>query len=246
MRKTIGILLICMFLLGISSKVLALTNYDRDTGYVIVRCTVTVDVDVLDEQATAWFVQRSTAGALSVDQADVSISSISVKNNSTGAVLKYAVLVSSIQRTHDGSNWISDDDDFNNLIKGWTLSNNNTNDGVGEFVLSAVFARSRPAISDFNTVQANDQFRVNLGSSNPSDGQLQAYTYKTNGDNFDPNNGTLRYTSVLGNSSGINAVSPGEVRGLWFYIRTPQAVTDTYPRRITNCCIWWFGFKLVM
>ncbi len=231
MRKAIGLLLISMFLFGVASKVLAQTT-DNDRGYVIVRCTVTIDVDVLDDQATAWFVQKSTMGALSPNQEDVSISSISVQNKSIGAVLKYAVFVSSIQRTTDGTSWVPDDDDLNKMIKGWYLAD--STGPVGAFRLRAVFAKSRPAISDFGGGAANDEFRVNLGGATPTTTQLGDYTYKTGGDNFDPVNSTLRYPSALGNTTGTNAISPvtDTIRGLWFCIHTPAAVTEDYPRRI--------------
>jgi hypothetical protein len=197
---------------------------------------VTIDVDVLDTNATAWFVATSTTGCtLSPGQEDVSITSITVVNISTGAVLKYAVIVDTIQRTQDGVNWVADDDDYNNGIKGWWLSTRDDGNitGVGECILAAVFARARPSISDFGTSEGNDRFRQVISS--PDTTQLGTYTYKAGGASFDPANGDLRYQSALVNESGTNSVSPvrneHNPRNLHFYIRTPVAVTDEFPRR---------------
>jgi hypothetical protein len=205
-------------------------------GYVVVRCTVTIDVDVLDTWATAWFISiGNLSGGLSPNQEDVSVSSIVVKNQSSGAVLKYAVVAEAIHRTTDGgTSWVADTDDIPNGIKGWTLSTDGNNDGIGKFVLAAVFANSRPAISDFGTSQYDDQLRSLVTNYNAT--ELTNHTYKVD-TNFTPADSNKRYPSALGNTTGVNAISPSvdanNPRGLWFYIKTPQAVTDEYPRRIT-------------
>ena len=233
MRKMLTYILILSGVMFFVSTSIAVPR-DSDIGYVIVRCTVTIDVDVLDTNATAWFVATSTQGCtLSPGQEDVSITSITVVNISTGAVLKYAVIVDTIQRTQDGVNWIADSDDYNNGIKGWWLSTDGTLDAVGECILAAVFAKARPSINDFGTAQGDDRFFYVIPS--PSTTQLDTYTYKTGGANFDPATGTLRYPSALGNTSGTNCVSPvrdtNNPRNLHFYIKTPVAVTDEFPRR---------------
>lgn len=211
-----------------------------DYGYVIVRCTIAISVDVLDANATAWFVAVGTDAGLSPNQADVSISSIGVRNTSSGAVVKWAVLVSSIQRSEDGANWISDDDDMSKFIKGWFLTTDGTLDAIGEFQLAAVFAKSRPSLDQFevteNQNRGNDEFRDNLRWGTPTTDQRNTYTYKTNGEGFDPSTTGLRYPSALPNTSGTNAISPypldDSTRWMWFYVKTPAAVTDTFPRRI--------------
>jgi len=234
MRKIISILLAAFMVVSLTS--LARATRNSDVGYVVVRCTVTIDVDVLDTWATAWFISiGNLSGGLSPNQEDVSVSSIVVKNQSSGAVLKYAVVAEAIHRTPDnGNSWVPDIDDIPNGIKGWTLSNDGTNDDIGEFVLAAVFAKSRPAITDFETSEYNDQFRRLVTSYNAS--ELTNHTYKVD-TNFTPNDPDKRYPSALGNTTGVNAISPrvdaNNPRGLWFYIKTPQAVTDEYPRRIT-------------
>ena len=233
MRKIVSILLAAFMVVSLTSLARA---YDSDVGYVVVRCTVTIDVDVLDTWATAWFISiGSLTSGLSPNQEDVSVSSIVVKNQSSGAVLKYAVVAEAIHRSTDsGTSWVADNDDLANGIKGWTLSDNGTNDGIGKFVLAAVFAKSRPAITDFGTNEYNDQLRKLVTSYNATD--LTDYTYKVD-TNFTPADTTKQYPSALGNNTGVNAISPTEdannPRGLWFYIKTPQAVTDEYPRRIT-------------
>jgi hypothetical protein len=234
MRKIVSISILLAAFMVVSLTNLARAGYDSDVGYVIVRCTVTIDVDVLDTWATAWFVATSTQSCtLSPNQEDVSVSSIVVKNQSVGAVLKYAVVVDTIQRTTDGTTWVADADDIANGIKGWTLSNDGTNDDVGEFVLAAVFAKSRPAILDFGTNPYNDQLRSVVTSYDAT--ALTNHTYKVD-TNFAPEDPNKRYPSALGNTTGVNAISPkvdaDNPRGLWFYIKTPQAVTDEYPRRI--------------
>lgn len=232
MRKMLSVILLAGVVL-FATTTTALAAYDSDIGYVIVRCTVTIDVDVLDTQATAWFVDTSTQTAtLGYNQADVSITSISVKNISNGAVLKYAVVVSTIERTQDGSTWVPDSDDLGSMIKGWYLSNDNTN--VGECILAAVFAKERPATGDFETSEYNDQFLKVIQSYDAT--ELGNHTYRKNGSNFDPAEENRRYASALDFGEN-NAISPVEdannPRGLWFYIKTPQAVTDEYPRRFT-------------
>ena len=212
-----------------SALVVYAQNMDTDYGYVIVKCTVTVNIDVLDEQATAWFLNQY--GGIGTGETHVSISSITVVNISNGAIVKYAVMVSSIQRNEDSDGsgaWISDDDDFDQGIKGWTLD---SSPGICQFVLYAVFANARPASGDFAD---NDQFTVNLAGANPTPTQRDDHTYKTGGDKYDP--ATNRYDSALGNDTGVNFVAPydmpGYERGLWFKIITPTAVTDELPRRI--------------
>jgi|GEM_PF-2462837 hypothetical protein len=234
MRKMLTYILLLSGVMFFVSTSIALAYRDSDIGYVIVRCTVTIDVDVLDTNATAWFVATSTQGCtLSPGQEDVSITSITVVNISTGAVLKYAVIVDTIQRTEDGANWIADSDDLNRGIKGWSLSTDGNLDTVGECILAAVFANARPPIGDFGTSEGNDRFFYVIPSPNAT--QLSTYTYKTGGDNFDPATDTRRYPSALGNGSGTNSVSPvrnaNNPRNLHFYIRTPVAVTDEFPRR---------------
>jgi len=235
MRKMLQYLLIGSLILGSALVVYAQTNIDTDEGYVIVRCTVTVDVDVLDEWATAWFVAKDNYNGLTPGQSYVSVTSITVRNLSSGAILKYAVLVSSIQRnteTNGSGAWISDDDNFAQGIKGWTLDSSS---GVCRFVLRAVFANARPALGDFGTGN-DDRFQVNLAGATPNITQRQDHTYKTNGEMFDPATSGLRYNSILGNSTGVNFIPPnpetGYERGLWFRIDTPTAVTDELPRRI--------------
>ncbi len=234
MRKMLTYILLLSGVMFFVSTSIALASRDSDIGYVIVRCTVTINVDVLDTNATAWFVATSTQGStLSPGQEDVSITSITVVNISTGAVLKYAVIVATIQRTEDGANWIADSDDLDRGIKGWSLSTDGNLDTVGECILAAVFARERPSISDFGSIEGDDRFLYVISSPNTT--QLGTYTYKTGGANFDPASNTLRYQSALGNTSGTNCVSPvrddNNPRNLHFYIRTPVAITDEFPRR---------------
>ncbi|MCS7228046.1 MAG: hypothetical protein NZ839_03675, partial [Endomicrobia bacterium] len=192
MRKNIGISLVSVFfgVVIIGSSLFA-QPYTSDTGYVIVRCTVSISVDVLDANATAWFVAVGTqTSTLSTGQTDVSITSIAVRNTSSGAVLKYAVYVSSIQRSSDGINWISDDDDFGSMIKGWYLTQDGVLDSVGEFQLAAVFASSRPASGEFQTTNTGtrgaDEFRMNASTFSITNAHRAAYTYKTGGEDFDP------------------------------------------------------------
>jgi hypothetical protein len=237
MRKMLSIILAAGIITLTAGSLFALREpYGSDVGYVIVKCTVTVDVDVLDNWSTAWFIyQGNMNNGLSAGQTDVSVTSITVKNNSSGAIVKYAVLVSSIQRNSatDGSgNWISDDDDTTAGIKGWYLSTDGIADSPGEFILWAVFSKNRPNANDFLNNEANDQFRVNLANSQPSDSQLRNYTYRSTNGNFGPETPANQYSSALSGSAN-NLIAPNEERGLWFKITTPASVTDVYPRRIS-------------
>jgi len=200
-------------------------DIDTDYGYVIVKCTVTIDVEVLYDWSTAWFLfEGNLDTGLAPNQYEVSATSIAVKNNSSGAILKYAVSVSSIQRNTQENglgSWVADTDDLYNGIKGWNINDEDNNDGAGDFALAAVFKPTKPGSAEFGT---EDYFTA----INPDLSSRTNFTYKT-GNNFDVASGG--YSSAMSGSTN-NLISPGEIRGLWFKILTPQAVTDQFPRRI--------------
>jgi hypothetical protein len=181
---------------------------------------------VLDDWSTAWFLFEGNLNTgLSPNQYEVSATSIAVKNNSSGAILKYALSVSSIQRNtqEDGSgSWVADSDDTSNDIKGWTINDDDDNDdGAGDFALAAVFKPTKPGSAEFGI---EDYFTA----INPDLSDRTSFTYKK-GHKFDVASGG--YSSAMSSSSN-NLISPGEIRGLWFKILTPKAVTDQFPRRI--------------
>jgi len=229
MRKMLQYLLIGSLILS-SALVVYAQNVDTDYGYVIVKCTVTVDVDVLDEQATAYFRYEGPYYQLGTNETYVSTTSIKVQNLSGGAILKYAVFVSEIQRNQNDNgsgSWIPDTDNQTEGIKGWTLSTDDT-PGICEFVLYAVFANARPSSDDF--ADANDR----LAMFDPD--YRSANTYRVGNDKFGPETTSLQYPTALSGWTGANYIAPypeeNYARDLWFKIKTPTAVTDERPRRI--------------
>lgn len=217
MRKWLPILLVAS-LIFITGRTLA--QQATDEGFVIVRCTVTISVEVLDPDATIYFgtgtePQRYIIGAgAGLDY--VSTSSITVRNNSSGAICNWLLRVKEIQRSQDTnwpvSSWTTDDR--------WTLG---TSPGVHQCVLYAVFATSRPATSEF--VSNDDELTTTSASW-------------VHGSRFDPATGTPSFRYGQPNVPGFSdsdkmilPTYPDNIKALWFRFIPPTAVVDDLYRR---------------
>jgi hypothetical protein len=219
-KKVGGIIFLLLSLMVLSKTSLFAAN--PDYGYVIVRCTGTISVDVLDSNATAWFVVNgSTSAALSAGQTAVSIGSITVINNGSGIMCKWAVWVASIQKTMDGSTWQSDD-----APGAWDLG---SSPGICVARLCGVFATARPASGDFQTSAEGDDYFLNQRNMNVTNSiTLNNYTYKTDNSSLGPTN---NYYNSEYNLSSTQVIAPGSQRSMYFRIDTPTAILDEYPRR---------------
>ena len=221
-KKMLGLAAIVLSFIVISSQKVFAVN--PDYGFVIVRCTGTLSIDVLDGNSTAWFnLSGSLVEALSANQTAISFGSITVRNDGVGILSKWAVWVASIQRTSDGGvTWVADSGDGS-----WSISDSTA--GICRARLSAVFARSRPVADDFLNDYGNDVL-ANLASYNVSGSVLDTYTFSTGNSRLGPESDGIRYVPDYTVGS-YHLVAPGSSRGLYFRIETPIAILDEYPRR---------------
>jgi len=214
----LSIILTAGIIFGLTATTMAVQN--PDYGYVIVRCTVTLSVDV-EDNATAYFSTGAEPYRYEISAGSgfdyVSTSSITVKNDSQGALCIWKVQVSAIQRA-DSNDWGSinawDPEPY------WTLG---TSPDVEQAVLYAVFCSSRPSASEF---ESNDILMV---------GSDKTWRHKTTTDvSLDPTSTTsgFQYPQNSKTSGYANKVTaPGDRRALWFRFLPPTAVRDDNFRR---------------
>lgn len=236
MRKLLGILFAGVLVITTVGTLLAdqPDGINPTYGYVIVRCTVTIGINVIDEAATAYFgAQLSTNSALSCGQDAVSISSISVQNTGVGSICKWAIWYDQLQRYNpsDGG-WVTDTDDTANGIKGWTIVGNSADVGICRMGLWMVFSTAPAQLSDFD---------VTIDSV-CAQGPGNASTWKDGNAKYDCKTAARRYPQPSGfdsfatkaipyyNAEEVAAWKSG--RGMWFRVQTPTAVTDDLPRRV--------------
>jgi len=213
MRKMLSIILAAGIIFGLTATAMAVQN--PDYGYVIVKCTVTLSVDV-EDNATAYFSTGNEPDRYVISAGSgfdyVSISSITVKNDSHGAICQWALQVSTIEYSESWSPpaWNGDNR--------WTLGDSA---GVQQAVLCAVFATSRPVTDDFSV--PGDTLSVTTD---------KIWTHTTK---LDPEDTVKRYSST--NPNGYNGtnkvVNPDDRRALWFRFIPPTAVIDEWYRRFT-------------
>jgi len=219
MRKMLSIILAAGIIFGLTATAMAVQN--PDYGYVIVRCTVTLSVDV-EDNATAYFSTGNEperyviSAGLGLDY--VSTSSITVKNDSVGALCIWNVQVSAIQRANSN---IWESITAWNTEPYWTLG---TSPDVEQAVLYAVFCSSRPSTGEF---ESNDILSVGSDKtwkhkSSASDVDLDP-TSTTSGFQYPQNTRTSGYSNKV--------TAPGDRRALWFRFLPPTAVRDDNFRR---------------
>ena len=219
--------MLTMFILGaliLLTTVAVSFAVNPDFGYVIVRCTVTISVDVEEPDNIAYFGTGDVPQRYDVPAGGdyVSISSITVTNDSNGAICKWSLRVSTIQYkvNWNDPDWLGD--------PRWTLNEENEEAGVHKAVLYAVFATSRPASGEFNS---EDRLLISAG-------KIWKHKEGTTDAEFDPTTtGTgLQYTQpdIPGyNPGAYKAIRPDvdNRKALWFRLKTPTAVVDEWYRR---------------
>ena len=208
--------MLTMFILGaliLLTTVAVSFAVNPDFGYVIVRCTVTISVDVEEPDNIAYFGTGDEPDRYVISAGPgfdyVSTSSITVKNDSNGAVCQWKLKVSAIHYSVSYPfDWITD--------TRWSLGDS---PDVEQAVLYAVFATSRPATGEF----ANDDILSTTDA------------YWTHPTKFDPSTGVpFRYDQhPKFTDYGNKATIPGDRRALWFRFIPPTAVIDEYYRRFT-------------
>ena len=205
-----------------------------DNGYVIVRCTITVSVQVLSLDST-WYVNGNAANGpgTTCNQSYVSgLSSITVMNNSSGAITKWQVYVSTIQNLGvasdpKGTGWTGD----NPTNGGWSLASAS---GLNAAALFAVFKTSATELMDFDTNKSS----LTLVPSGSPDSTMY-YQTVAGGGKFAPlvAAGNEFPSAIL--AGGYNWTTPivggatSVAKSMGFRLDTPKAVTDQNWRRFT-------------
>ena len=241
MKKTMLALVLLLGVAGLVSFVgvmdvsAAATGYtNEDAGYVIVRCTISISVDVLDTNAT-WYIAGMSTGPITGVSAgatyySMSTSSVSIRNSSSGAMTKWTVHVSTIQtktwtsyangEATLATGWVADDVDVN--LTGWRMG----------------------SVADINTCVLSACFKVDgavtgldFPINDPDTTALNLLTMRTASDDLDTYSITGRFLPISGGSyptafgSTANWVLPGQVRSLGFKFSAPTVVSDQNWRR---------------
>ncbi|MFH1369142.1 MAG: hypothetical protein ABII64_08450 [Elusimicrobiota bacterium] len=210
---------------------------ESDNAYVIVRCTITISVDVLDGNAT-FYVSGMSTGSLSGFTPGATEYSkpnmVSINNNSSGALTKWTLHVSTIQtKAYSGSGndpteilgtgWAADPVDIAPYT-GWLLGDQS---GVLTCALAAVFiANDEQAIArDFDPLQ--DSTAGDLLTMRTTANALDTWDTTAR---FFPDIGTS-YPSRIG-TSAANWTMPGDTCDLAFKFSAPIVVADENWRRI--------------
>ena len=223
MKKSIGLFLFGLLLsIGITTSAFAIAT---DHACVIVKCTATVSVDVLDNASTAYFLQMEGNG---INQTTVSVSAVQVQNNSNGAICKWRVYVNATSSVTALQYWTGTawDAQGTDPLNQWGLSGDDNN-GVNLIVLKAAFKATAPAADDFGSEVGNDILA-------PTTSPGTDYDYSTGDGKLSVTGG---YSSDYQGSGTINCVNPtgagtgNPTRNLWFCIKTPTAVTNDAMRR---------------
>jgi len=222
MKKFLSAIFVLGILAGLSGLVYA-GGPEDDFGYITVRCTATVSVNIYPGDTPDTNSESAPGSQLLVTSPTyagapaVVLGSATVKNDSTGAIciwkLKFAQIFN-VDRNEE--EWPTGTYNFK-----WQPDDTTLNAGVLKVSLAGLFQSTAPAVSAFQT---NDLFTATL----------TPWKRATN-DNFEPNDECdYEDTSPLG---GITAAeehltAPGDTRGLWFYLKVPTGVGDENTRRL--------------
>jgi hypothetical protein len=183
-----------------------------DNAYVVVKCTMTTSIDVLNGTD---YVKIN--GGTAVGPNEVWISSyVAVRNDGTGSITRWSMRISTQHYSTDGSTW----QDTTTANVGWSYGTALANNGLNQAVLAAVFATGPTVLStDFGDEdclgEASSIYLSGAGVFGPA----------TNGYPTD-------YTSPSSYNMVANTGS-NPTRRLFFYVRTPTAITDENYRRFT-------------
>jgi hypothetical protein len=226
MKKLLSLVLALVLFSAIgllTSTASAATN--PDYAYVVVRCTVSLSVQVVSPN---YYVYTSSQAGAGISASDIVVTSnVVVQNNGSGCIETWTLNVTSQDySTSDNGPWIA-----NALPAGapWILSTNMANTlpsaaGVNQVVLGACFKSVAAVPGDYGPNGFNLLKWFN------------AQTWLSGG--FDIAAGVFQPTSnaypqdfVYG--SGNNNISAGSSKNLYFYVKAPTAVTDTNFHRFT-------------
>jgi hypothetical protein len=183
-----------------------------DVGYVIVKCTMTTSIDVLNGTD---YVKINGGTAVAPNELWIS-SYVAVKNDGAGSITNWRLRISTQHYSTDGSTW----QDTTTANVGWAYGTTLTNNGLNQVVLAAAFAQGPTILStDFGNedclLSTNTIYMAGAGSYGPA-----TTAYAT--DFTSPNS----YNMVAN-------VSSNNTRRLFFYMRTPTGITDENYRRFT-------------
>ena len=220
MKKLLGLLTAAVLVAGISTAASAAAT---DNAYVLVRCTVTISVQVLTNNSTWWAHGSNPYDTSPGFSYESGASSVSIRNNSLGAITKWSLQISTIQ-TKAFSNY-SDD-----LTTGWVADSGDgmwvpgATAGIMTAALSAVFKSQPSSETDYDA--------STILTLSP-----QVYqTGNSGNNNFRPLGGNGYQSAINPATSAANYVSPSgsdstDGRGLHFMLKTPTAVLDQNWRR---------------
>lgn len=206
MKKLIGLVIALGLVAGVISIAVAA---NPDTGYIVVKCTVTISIDVGDNGTADYYVWLGTHAP----NTTLFTPAIPVRNNSSGALCSWAVSTGTIQKynkdEYDGTgSWVADDTAF-----AWQWA-----DAAATLKVHARLLFASAFTDEFT---ATDR----IGDGNP-----QGKPYKpSDGGAFQPT--TNAYATAVPGSSD-NIVAAGDMRNAYLKIYLPTSVGDQRPRRL--------------
>jgi len=216
--KKLFLLLAAVAILGVTfvSRSYAATS---DNAYVVVRCTVDVSVDVIGT-GDADTVYMGTWNNPHYDAGPDSVyvsSYVTVRNTSSGAITKWQLAISTQQQSETPFSGFAATDA---TYPAWSYGTALTDNGANKVVLAAVFKSTAASAGDFadnDVLDATGKY------------------YQTTNLIFGPASDS--YASSIASGSNYNMVNPyngaDSERNLYFYVRTPSAVTDMRYRKFT-------------
>jgi hypothetical protein len=210
--KRLFLALLLFAIAGVSFLAPSAFAINPDVGYVIVKCTMTTSIDVLNGTD---YVKIN--GGIAVAPNEIWISSyVAVKNDGTGSITRWSLRISTQHYSTDGSTWL----DTTTSNVGWGYGETLTDNGLNNVVLAAAFAQGPTILStDFGNedclLSTNTIYLAGAGAYGPA-----TNAYAT--DFTSPNS-----YNMVANTSTNNT------RRLFFYMRTPTAITDENYRRFT-------------
>ncbi len=218
MKKLLSAILVLGILVGVSGVVIAGTE---DYGYITVRCTATVSIDIYpgttpDGYQAAPGTELLVTSPTLAGAPAVVLGSATVKNDSQGAICKWYLKFYQIYNVdRDTQEWVYGSKAGNYSFE-WEPDSDLDAEPL-QVSLAGLFAPSAPVVNDFavedlftNTVTSWKQ--ADTGNYEPADTA-----------DYDPNP-LITITEHL--------TSPGDTRGLWFYLKVPTAVGDDDTRRL--------------
>ena len=188
----------------------------QDYAYVIVKCTVSLSVQVVAPSIQVYTSTPNAGAGISAGQVFVS-SYVTVQNNGSGCIETWTLQVSSQDYCATaGGSYIANDGSG----AAWALGSTIADNGINKVVLAACFKSADAIVTDFSPASNNENMLkwfvpVTWGSGAFDVGATSCYQPNSNA-----------YTQDYVNGSGHNNVAAGNLRNLFFYVKAPTAVTD--------------------